>query len=138
MTRRLRLLIVMVAIGAAACGEADSGRSASTTTVGATYAVSGYAHAGPTCPVILNPPDPACEDRPVVGVLLIVRDASGAEVARAASGEDGAFSLSLAPGTYTIIPQAVEGLMGAATAFEVIVVDGPVADIDVAYDTGIR
>lgn len=135
-TRRNLTATLLFVVLAACGGGADEGGS--TTTAGATYAVSGYAHSGPTCPVILDPPDPACEDRPVSGAVLIVRDAAGAEVVQVRTGEFGFFSVSLVPGTYTIVPQAVEGLIGAAAELGVIVVDGPVADLDVAYDTGIR
>ena len=102
-------------------------------------AVTGVVNAGPVCPVVSDPPDPACEDRPVAGAEIVVRDASGETVARVRTAEDGTFSLSLAAGRYELVPQAVEGLMGTASAVEVTVQDGlPVEPIEISYDTGIR
>jgi hypothetical protein len=137
MSTHRTLAVTLLFVVLAACGGGDNS-GGSTTTAGVSYAVSGYAHAGPTCPVVTNPPDPACADRPVSGALLVVRNAAGAEVAQVRTGTDGSFSVSLAPGTYTIVPQEVEGLMGTAAEVSVIVVDGPVADLDFSYDTGIR
>jgi hypothetical protein len=100
--------------------------------------VSGRALAGPTCPVVQDPPDPACADRPVDGAVIAVRDAAGTEVARVTTASDGLFTLELPGGTYTLEPQPVEGLMGTAAPVEVTVVPGgPPVMVDLAYDTGI-
>lgn len=136
--RRLAILpIVVLVLGA--CG--DAARGGATTTPTSTpegFVVSGLVHAGPTCPVVQNPPDPACADRPVADAILVVETASGEEFARASSGADGTFRIVLPPGTYSLVPQPVEGLMGTPEAQEIVVIDGPVDGIDVAYDTGIR
>jgi hypothetical protein len=101
--------------------------------------VQGKATAGPTCPVETNPPDPACAERPVVGAVLVFTNAAGTEVARATSGADGAFSVELAPGSYTITAQPAEGLMGTPSPMEVVVEGGqPMTEVQVSYDTGIR
>jgi hypothetical protein len=103
--------------------------------------IVGRALAGPTCPVVQDPPDPACEDRPVEGAVVVVRDPSGTQVAEATSSADGIF-LAAVPegGTYVVEPQPVEGILGTAAPFEVVVPDGPAAWVvaDVGYDTGIR
>ena len=39
--------------------------------------VRGTVTSGPTCPVVTNPPNPSCADRPVAGAVLVFRDASG-------------------------------------------------------------
>jgi hypothetical protein len=101
--------------------------------------VRGVVVAGPTCPVVTDPPDPACADRPVEGAVIVVVDGSGAEVARATSAADGRFVIGLAPGAYRLVPQDVEGLMGTADSQDVGVVAGePTAELTIAYDTGIR
>jgi len=95
--------------------------------------------AGPTCPVVTDPPDPDCADQPVQGALLIVEDVAGVEVARVRSDADGHFAVELAPGSYRLVPQPVEGLMGTAPALEFGVELGqPAAPLTVSYDTGIR
>jgi hypothetical protein len=101
--------------------------------------VSGVVLAGPVCPVVTDPPDPACEDRPVADAEIVVRDESGDSVATVRSAEDGSFSIALAEGRYELLPQPVEGLMGTAATVIVTVEDGvPVEPIAISYDTGIR
>jgi hypothetical protein len=103
--------------------------------------IVGRAVAGPTCPVVQNPPDPACVDRPVAGAVIVIRDGSGAEVARATTAADGTF-LAAVPGggTFAVEAQPVDGLMGTPSAFIVEVGDAPSAWVAtvVPYDTGIR
>lgn len=131
---RFSISLVTILLFVAAC--AGSTEDATTTLVG--YAVSGYVHAGPVCPVVQDPPDPACADRSVEGAVIVVEDASRAEVGRVVTSADGTFAITLAPGAYTLVPQPVEGLLGTAESQEVVVADGPVTGIDFAYDTGIR
>lgn len=102
------------------------------------YSVAGYVHAGPICPTVQNPPDPACEDRAVDGAVLAVYDADGDFVMDVESNADGSFAFELPAGTYTLVPQPVEGLMGTAGEQTFTVLATGTADLDVAYDTGIR
>ena len=103
------------------------------------WGVTGTVTAGPTCPVVTDPPDPACADRPVAGAVLVVTDLAGVEVGRMTSDGDGSFALSLAPGAYRIEPQPVDGLMGTAAPVEFFVVFGePPTEVAIGYDTGIR
>ena len=105
----------------------------------ASGAVTVVAVAGPTCPVVSDPPDPNCEDRPVPGAVIIVRDENGGEVARMTTDADGNAALELAPGRYVLVPQPVEGLMGTAAPIEVTVVEGAAGEpVGILYDTGIR
>ena len=100
--------------------------------------IGGIAVAGPVCPVERVPPDPACASRPVSGATLIVRDPSGAEIARTVTGADGSFLVELSPGEYVVEPQPAEGLLGTAAAQKLVVVDGSIAQMQLDYDTGIR
>jgi len=101
--------------------------------------VSGTVTAGPTCPVVTDPPDPSCADRPVEGAVLVVTTLAGEEVDRATSDAEGRFALSLAPGAYRLEPQPVEGLMDTAAPVEFTVQPGAQAlDLVIGYDTGIR
>jgi hypothetical protein len=108
------------------------------TVAGRRTGVEGTATAGPVCPVETVPPDPGCTPRPVAGAVLLVRDGSGKEVARATTAADGTFFVALAPGGYVMEPQAVTGLLGTAGPQGVTVNDGVASNLDVAYDTGIR
>lgn len=101
--------------------------------------VHGTVVAGPTCPVVTDPPDPSCADRPVADAELVITTMDGIEVARTMSDADGAFGIILAPGVYWLVPSPVEGLMGTAEPQEFSVIWGmPGPELVVAYDTGIR
>lgn len=101
--------------------------------------VRGTVTAGPTCPVLTDPPDPACAERPVAGAVLVFSDAAGTEVARVTSGADGNLAVALAPGTYQVTAEPVDGLMGTPAPMEVEVEAGqPMTELLVSYDTGIR
>ena len=104
-----------------------------------TTRVTGFVLAGPTCPVVRDPPDPACEDRPVAGAEIVAIDATGQEVARASTDADGRFTLVVPAGEYQVVPQPVDGLLGTAAPTEIVVVEGaPLEPVTIVYDTGIR
>ncbi len=126
----MKTLIVttLLALAVAACS--------STIEPGERIQLAGYVHAGPTCPTMQEPPDPNCADRPVAGAALVIVDADGNEVTRTVTDADGKFTAELPAGTYTLVPQPVEGLMGTAPPQEFSVPD--TSGLDVAYDTGIR
>jgi hypothetical protein len=125
----MRILALLLVLVSAACDGADP----------RAVMLRGAVVAGPACPVVSEPPDPSCADRPVAGAELVVRDAAGESIARVRSDGDGAFAVSLVPGSYTIVPQPVEGLMGTAPSVEVELVEGTEpAPVVITYDTGIR
>jgi len=99
--------------------------------------LGGRVSAGPGCPVA-KPGDPACDDKPVKGAVLVVKGAGGLEVARVTTDASGLFRIPLQPGDYTLQPQAVEGLMGTASPMPFTVREGAETFLDVSYDTGIR
>ena len=120
---------VALVIAAAGCAPPES----------VTASIGGVVLAGPTCPVVIDPPDPACNDRAVASAVLVVRGADGREVARTTSDAQGAFRVALAAGSYVIEPQPVDGLMDTAEPVEVTVEHGEdIADLTIRYDTGIR
>ena len=127
-----RALVIALFLALAACrgGNVD-------TTLSRTV-VSGNAHAGPVCPVESVPPDPNCADRPVPDAVIEIRDAAGNTAATARTDADGNFTINLAAGTYTFVPQPVEGLLGTAGEAVVVVGSTPVTGLYFAYDTGIR
>lgn len=123
--------LAVIACVAAACDvPADSG--------GGTI-LEGLVVAGPVCPVVTQPPDPNCEDRPVAGAEIVVRNAAGESVARVRTAEDGTFSVPVGAGRYELLPQPAEGLLGTPGPLEVVVVEGVDPEpVTVVYDTGIR
>ncbi len=100
----------------------------------------GVATASPVCPVERLPPDPACAPRPVAGATVVVLDPLGQEVARATTGADGTFLVSVPAGHLRVEAAPVAGLMGAPPPIDAIVPSGAGAWAQVAlvYDTGIR
>jgi hypothetical protein len=129
--RRTVALTLAIAAIAVACQQPADG--------GPTTMLTGIVLAGPTCPVVRDPPDPACEDRPVVGAEIVAVDAQGQEIARASSDDEGGFSLALPAGDYQLVPQSVEGLMGTASPQAIVVEEGAhLEPVTIVYDTGIR
>jgi hypothetical protein len=139
---RLRPIAVLPALlllaACAAAAPIPSPTATPTPTSSLAGGIRGRALAGPTCPVETVPPDPNCAPRPVAGAVLIVRDASGREVARATTDADGSYVIALPPGSYTVDPQEVEGLLTKAETATVVVPATGFAQLDWAYDTGIR
>ena len=143
-----RLLVPSLLIGGlVACGGVDgldrgdttvtTTIASTTTTVAFTGGVLGTVTAGPTCPVLQNPPDPACDNRPVADARIIVFDLAGRKVAHTITSEGGMFTLTLPPGSYEIVAEPVVGLMGTPAPVSVEIFDEFVT-LDLEYDTGIR
>ena len=91
--------------------------------------------AGPTCPV--ERLDSPCPDRPVAATI-VVRDASGKEVASVRSGSNGTFEIRLAPGTYVLNGIRSVGLHRVAKPTTVTVLQGRFTAVTITFDTGIR
>lgn len=128
--------VAVIALLAAACAP---GTGASASGDAGAVLIDGIVLSGPVCPVESVSPDPSCADRPVSGAVLVVEAAGGGEVARVASGPDGTFRLRLPPGSYRLVPQPVDGLLGTAGPMDLVVPAGqPISDLVVGYDTGIR
>ena len=130
MNVRAWVALIAVAVLVAACGPSASPVPAP---VGG---ISGVAHAGPTCPVE-RPGDPACAPRPVAGATILIRDATGADVATIVTDAAGRFQVALPPGVYTVVGQPVEGLMGNPGPLDVDAGQREVT-VELSYDTGIR
>jgi len=62
--------------------------------------IRGSATAAPTCPVERASPDPSCAPRPIQGAVIVVRDASGAQVDRTVTNAAGMYFSAVGAGTY--------------------------------------
>lgn len=119
--RTAALLLLVAAIGCSnpASSSSDSG-------------VQGTAVYGPTCPV-QRVGGPSCE-RPYSGVIVFKQ--GGKQVATVRSAQNGAFRVSLSPGTYTV------GSNGTGFPFvkplDVVVQPHDYTTITVMFDSGIR
>ena len=133
-----RLALFAIVLGAVAgCAPAATPSGSPFPSV-RTGRLEGIAVAGPTCPVVTDPPQSGCEDRPVEGARLIIVSEEGDEVTTATTGADGRFEVDLRPGTYEVQPQPVDGLMHTAEPVTAVVTIGDPAEITISYDTGIR
>jgi hypothetical protein len=130
--RSFGLVLLIGVLALAACGPAGLSPTAEAGSTG----IAGTAVAGPVCPVE-RPGDPACAPRPVAGATILIRDATGADVATIVTDEAGRFQVALPPGVYTVVSQTVEGLMGNPGPVDVEVSEGDVT-VELSYDTGIR
>ncbi len=131
--QRVWPLIAALTVLVAACGMFGAAPSPPPGT-----GVAITAAAGPTCPVETIPPDPACAPRPVAGATILIKAGEGTIVATLVTDANGAASVDLFPGAYTVEPQPAAGLMGTAAAQNFTVVDGALTPVLLAYDTGIR
>jgi hypothetical protein len=134
----LAMPVLLVAGCAVVAGPSPIASAVPGATAAAGTGIRGVATAGPVCPVERVPPDPACAPRPVAGAVVLIRDASGAEVARATTAPDGTFAVNVGPGKYLVEPQPAQGLMGGAESQTVTVVEGVETTVHLEYDTGIR
>ncbi len=90
---------------------------------------------GPTCPGPERPGE-VCT-RPYQGELL-VKDASGAEVAHVQTDEMGQATLDLTPGEYTVVPVVGDSPYPRGAEATFTVQAGQYAEVGVELDTGIR
>lgn len=97
-----------------------------------------HATAGPTCPVVTDPPDPSCVPRAVAGAVVVIRDEAGTEIARTTLDETGSAIVEVRAGGYVVEAQPVDGLMGTPEPKGATVIDGVETQVELAYDTGIR
>lgn len=134
------LLVVAVA-ALASCGSDGTGANGGQTTIAVTSqttsdppGVFGVVLAGPTCPV--ETADDPCPPRPV-DAAIDAHDADGDVLASTRTDADGHYSLTLAPGSYTVVATTGAGLP-ICQAVTIIVTPGPPVRADISCDTGIR
>jgi hypothetical protein len=98
--------------------------------------IGGYVHVGPVCPVMQNPPDPNCADKPLAGARVIIKNGNTV-VAQTTSDAAGNFKISVPPDSYIIEIKPASGAMLPRCEGGVIKALG-VTNIDIACDSGIR
>jgi hypothetical protein len=92
---------------------------------------------GPTCPVIQNPPDPQCNNRPYSTLVTVFRKSDRVHAyAIGESDKEGKFSFSLPPGEYEI--HAGESNLPRCASIDVKIEPNIYTPVTVYCDTGIR
>lgn len=100
--------------------------------------IQGTVLVGPTCPVVKNPPDPQCADKPYQTSIRFAHASSPDQVvASAQSATDGTFKVSLSPGDYVINAQGGTMLPRCAQASATVSASG-YTHVAVSCDSGIR
>jgi hypothetical protein len=132
MSRFLLLLSLVLIAAAPACIT-----SVTTETID-DHPVAGLVTSGPTCPLVQDPPDPACADRPIPGAKLQIIDEDGEQIGEMVTDPNGEFTSNLPAGRYTLVPQPVEGLPGTPPPQSFTAGPGAPVELLIEYDTGIR
>ena len=99
--------------------------------------VRGVVLLGPTCPVMRDPPDPQCADKPYATTVTAHRDGVKEAFARTQSDANGAFEFSLPPGSYKIIA-AGGTMLPRCSPVSIAVAASGYATTTISCDTGIR
>lgn len=99
--------------------------------------VRGTVSLGPTCPVMRNPPDPQCADKPYATAITVRRAGSSAPFVIGTSDATGAFKLLLPPGSYTVTAGSGTKLPRCSSV-NVTVAAHAYTAVAISCDTGIR
>jgi hypothetical protein len=101
-------------------------------------AIKGMVMLGPMCPVMKNPPDEECADKPYAASLQLMA-ADGLNVIKEfGSDENGNFYIEVPPGEYVIKSAGETQLPYCSSQGNIDVQAGQTADAAVFCDTGIR
>lgn len=99
--------------------------------------VMGSIKISPTCPVERDPPDPKCAPKGYETSVKINRVGSLDIIALVKSGADGAFKVSLSPGTYDLVA-GEKTTMPICNSTVVEVKSGEFTTVEISCDSGIR
>ncbi|MDO8518098.1 MAG: Gmad2 immunoglobulin-like domain-containing protein [bacterium] len=100
--------------------------------------IQGTVMLGPTCPVMRDPPDPACADKPYQTTVSVYRVGDTVHAfATATTGADGTFKISLPPGEY-IVDAAGGAVMPRCTQTSATVAQIDYTQVAISCDSGIR
>ena len=108
-------------------------------TLQGTGGIRGAVLLGPTCPVMREPPEPGCADKPYA-TRLAVTTADGARVVQEfTSDAQGTFSVSVPAGSYAIRSAVAANVLPYCSSRGTITVQGGAYAEETVYcDTGIR
>jgi hypothetical protein len=129
--KRLLVISVLLSLTLAGCARGSSeGSDEGLGTIGGSVLLA------PTCPV--ETVESPCPARPLAGVPVRVVDADGNVFASAVSGDEGAFTIDVAPGSYLLTASIEEDPARSVKPVRVEVRAGEVVHADVLVDSGIR
>ncbi len=97
--------------------------------------IKGMVTVGPTCPVVRNPPQSGCEDKPLETKLTVTQN--GRFITSFNSNKDGSFSVNLTAGTY-VIAKGTSAFYPTLSPKTVVVKSKQFTRITLEFDSGIR
>jgi hypothetical protein len=101
--------------------------------------IKGNVLLGPTCPVVKDPPEEGCEDKPFETTLVVTTRDGARVIKEFSSDENGKFSVSVASGEYSIKSAAAANVLPyCASNGTVIVSSDYYIETTVYCDSGIR
>ena len=100
--------------------------------------IEGSVTVGPQCPVIGPDTGVECDDRPYQGTVVVRNQDGASEVTRFTAQGDGTFQVTLAPGTYRLVPLPGPNGLPIADQQTIEVVSGELSQVQILFDTGIR
>lgn len=101
--------------------------------------ISGMVLLGPTCPVVKDPPEEECADKPYATTLVVTTPDQSRVVKEFRSEETGKFTVQVEPGEYTIRSAAAANILPFCSNSGLIKVDaGAYTETTIFCDTGIR
>lgn len=103
-----------------------------------TSGVRGSVLLGPTCPVIQNPPDPECADKPFETDLILATPDGARVIKPFRSNAQGKFLVEVEPGEYAIRSAALANILPSCSSENVTVAANTFTDTVIHCDTGIR
>lgn len=98
--------------------------------------VRGMILLGPICPIVKDPPDPECADKPIFGEFIVQNAMGNVEFTRFGTQRDGSFSVPLPAGEYYITWAESQG--PGIQGHLVNVRAGETSEYTITFDTGIR
>ena len=99
--------------------------------------ISGTVLLGPVCPVMMNPPDPKCADKPYSTSINISKVGNTKIIKTIKSDDNGSFLFVIDPGIYIL--QANGGnVLPRCGEVSVEVISGQYTNTEISCDTGIR
>jgi hypothetical protein len=129
--KRLLVLTVLLSLTLAGCARGSSeGSDEGLGTIGGSVLLA------PTCPV--ETAESPCPGRPLAGVPVRVVDADGNVRASAVSGDEGTFTIDVAPGSYLLTASIEEDPARSVAPVRVVARAGEIVHADVLVDSGIR
>jgi len=98
--------------------------------------IVGQVTIGPTCPVMRDPPDPNCDDKPYQATLRIKNEADKVVIEQKTNA-DGTFKFNLPPGKYAI-EDAKNSQIPFLKSVLVVVNTSGYTEANLSFDSGIR